>query len=79
MSDQSFPSPPAPAESPERDETLADGEWHRMHPLTPLFKGGLALIIIAGIAIANLRDRLIAWFVEFFTPCLLYTSDAADE
>ena len=48
--------------------TLADGEWHRMHPLTPLFKGGLALIIIAGIAIANLRDRLIAWFVDLFTP-----------
>lgn len=39
-----------------------------MHPLTPLFKGGLALIIVAGIAIANLRDRLIAWFVDLFTP-----------
>ena len=75
MSDQSFPSPPAPAESPERDETLADGEWHRMHPLTPLFKGGLALIIIAGIAIANLRDRLIAWFVEFFTPDEVHYDD----
>ncbi len=39
-----------------------------MHPLTPLFKGGLALIIVAGIAVANLRDRLIAWFVDLFTP-----------
>lgn len=39
-----------------------------MHPLTPLFKGGLALIVVAGIAIANLRDRLIAWFVDLFTP-----------
>ncbi|AXL13682.1 hypothetical protein DXT68_03040 [Microbacterium foliorum] len=39
-----------------------------MHPLTPLFKGGLALIIVAGIAFANLRDRLIAWFVDLFTP-----------
>lgn len=68
MSEQPFPSPPAAADSPARAATLADGEWHRMHPLTPLFKGGLALIIIAGIAIANLRDRLIAWFVEFFTP-----------
>ncbi|MEV7610098.1 PH domain-containing protein [Microbacterium sp. NPDC089320] len=64
----------APAPTGERTvgttgpETLADGEWHRMHPLTPLFKGGLALIIIAGIAIANLRDRLIAWFVDLFTP-----------
>lgn len=48
--------------------TLADGEWHRMHPLTPLFKGGLVLIIVAGIAITNMRDRLINWFVTLFTP-----------
>lgn len=69
MSEQHFSAPagesavrsPAPT-------TLADGEWHRVHPLTPLFKGGLALIIIAGIAIANLRDRLIAWAVDLFTP-----------
>ncbi|MFD6816933.1 PH domain-containing protein [Microbacterium sp. NPDC060132] len=47
---------------------LADGEWHRMHPLTPLFKGGLALIIVAGIVIANMRDRVIAWLVGMFTP-----------
>lgn len=39
-----------------------------MHPLTPLFKGGLALIIIAGIVITNLRDRIITWFVELFAP-----------
>ncbi|MFJ6533892.1 PH domain-containing protein [Microbacterium sp. NPDC091662] len=52
----------------EGSTTLANGEWHRMHPLTPLFKGGLALIIIAGIVIANMRDRLIAWAVGIFTP-----------
>ena len=77
MSEQQFPTPPPPAtptptptnvEPRAEATTLADGEWHRMHPLTPLFKGGLALIIIAGIAIANLRDRLIAWFVDLFTP-----------
>ncbi|MCT1478662.1 PH domain-containing protein [Microbacterium sp. p3-SID336] len=39
-----------------------------MHPLTPLFKGGLALIIVAGIVIANMRDRVIAWLVALFTP-----------
>jgi putative membrane protein len=39
-----------------------------MHPLTPLFKGGLALIIIAGIVIANMRDRLITWVVALFAP-----------
>ncbi|MBD7958368.1 PH domain-containing protein [Microbacterium sp. Sa4CUA7] len=50
--------PPALVRSP-----LSDGEWHRLHPLTPLLRGGLALIVIVGIVIANLRDRLIAMFV----------------
>ena len=70
MSEPQLP-PPTAATSPRpsgESSTLADGDWHRMHPLTPLFKGGLALIIVAGIAIANLRDRLIAWFVDLFTP-----------
>jgi putative membrane protein len=48
--------------------SLADGEWHRMHPLTPLFKGGLVLIIVAGIVISNLRDRVITWAVGIFAP-----------
>ncbi|MGB4137471.1 MAG: PH domain-containing protein, partial [Microbacterium sp.] len=48
--------------------SLADGEWHRLHPLTPLFKGGLALIIVAGIVISNLRDRVIGWLVRLFAP-----------
>ena len=50
--------PPALVRSP-----LSDGEWHRMHPLSPLLRGGLALIVIIGVVIANLRDRLIAIFV----------------
>lgn len=52
----------------EANETLADGEWHRMHPLTPLFKGGLVLIIVAGIVISNMRDRVVAWFVTVVSP-----------
>lgn len=62
------PSPSAPSVDSDSSATLANGEWHRMHPLTPLFKGGLALIIIAGIVIANMRDRLISWAVALFTP-----------
>lgn len=61
-------APVAPAPAPAPSTNLADGEWHRMHPLTPLFKGGLALIIVAGIVIANMRDRVIAWLVALFTP-----------
>lgn len=69
MSEQRFPAPAGGSTAgPSDPSTLADGEWHRMHPLTPLFKGGLALIVIAGIVIANLRDRLIAWAVDLFSP-----------
>lgn len=64
MSDQQQPTAPPSAGS----SSLADGEWHRMHPLTPLLKGGLALIILAGILIANMRDRVITWLVNLFAP-----------
>jgi putative membrane protein len=45
--------------SPNTD--LADGEWHRLHPATPLLRGGIALVAVIGIVIANLRERLIEW------------------
>lgn len=41
----------------------ADG-WRHLHPLSPLLRGGLALIVIAGIIIANLRDRVIQFFMN---------------
>lgn len=42
---------------------LADGEWHRPIPATPLLRGGLALVAIAGILIANFRERVIGLFL----------------
>lgn len=42
---------------------LADGEWHRLHPATPLLKGGIAFIAILGVIIANLRERILEVFV----------------
>ncbi|MDZ8200460.1 PH domain-containing protein [Microbacterium sp. SSW1-59] len=58
------PTPPADAaRSP-----LSDGEWHRMHPLTPLFRGGLVLVIVSGIIIANLRDRVLGFFFDGVIP-----------
>lgn len=42
---------------------LADGEWHRLHPLTPLLRGGLGFVAVIGIIIANLRERLVEWFL----------------
>ncbi|RCK57231.1 hypothetical protein DTO57_11555 [Microbacterium sorbitolivorans] len=39
-----------------------------MHPLTPLFKGGLVFIVVLGIILANMRDRLIYLVVGLFAP-----------
>ncbi len=39
-----------------------------MHPLTPLLKGGLVLVIVLGYLIANLRERLVYWAISLFTP-----------
>ncbi len=51
------------ASSPAASTTdFADGAWHRLHPATPLFRGGLAFIAIIGVLIVNLRDRLIEIF-----------------
>lgn len=70
MSDPAAPQPPAPAEAAAvppvaRAEAadLVDGEWHRLHPATPLLRGGLSLIIFLGILFSIFRDRLIAVFV----------------
>jgi len=47
---------------------LSDGEWHRLHPLTPLLRGGLVLVVVIGVIIANLRDRLVQIFLPMFVP-----------
>ena len=41
---------------------LADGEWHRLHPATPLLKGGFVFIVIAGYFISSARQQLIDLF-----------------
>jgi putative membrane protein len=50
---------------------LSDGEWHRLHPASPLLKGGIALVAIIGIVLTNLRERLI----ESFVPRAGYPDD----
>jgi len=49
---------------------IADGQWHRLHPASPLLRGGLALIAILGFVIANLRERLVEVFIPVFAPDL---------
>jgi putative membrane protein len=56
-------------EQPAPDSTgLADGEWHRLHPLTPLLRGGLGFIAIIGILVANLREQVVEWFLPGLCP-----------
>ncbi len=62
MSDPAVP-PVVPAAVPAPTVSLADGEWHRLHPATPLLRGGLYLVAIIGIIVANLRERLVEWFL----------------
>ncbi|MGO2660828.1 PH domain-containing protein [Mycetocola reblochoni] len=54
--DSAAPSATAPT-------TLADGEWHRVHPATPFLRGGIFFLAIIGFVIANLRERFISIFV----------------
>ncbi|QCR42277.1 hypothetical protein C1N91_00720 [Curtobacterium sp. SGAir0471] len=62
------PGPPPPAPPRQGNAAaaapLTDGEWHRLHPLTPLLKGGIFLIVVLGYTLSNLRDQLL----EFFVP-----------
>ncbi|MFE7845339.1 PH domain-containing protein [Microbacterium sp. NPDC057407] len=66
MTDPSL-SPSAPPQNLVRSP-LSDGEWHRLHPLTPLLRGGLFLIVVIGVVVANLRDRLIFLFLPWLAP-----------
>ncbi|TFB84479.1 hypothetical protein E3O44_15495 [Cryobacterium algoricola] len=55
--------------------TLADGEWHRLHPASPLLRGGLFIVAILGFIISNLRERLL----DFFFHVPTYGDDPIDE
>lgn len=39
-------------------------EWQRLHPLSPLLRGGLFLLVVVGIIVANLRDRIFELFLD---------------
>ena len=55
---------------PARETNLADGEWHRLHPASPLLRGGLVFIAVLGFIIANLRERVVDMFLVLFAPDL---------
>jgi putative membrane protein len=55
---------------------LADGQWHRMHPATPLLRGGAVLVAIVAIVFANLRERLVDWVAR--VPDRTHDGDPVD-
>ena len=61
------PPPAAPGGRITTRSPMSDGEWHRLHPLTPLLRGGLFLLVMIGILVANLRERLFELFFPVFT------------
>lgn len=40
--------------------------WRTLHPLTPLLKGGLFVLVITGLIVANLRDYVLSFFFGQF-------------
>jgi putative membrane protein len=38
---------------------LTDGEWHRLHPATPLLRGGIVFVVILGVFVNNAREQLL--------------------
>lgn len=61
-----------------KEVDLTDGEWHRLHPATPLLRGGIALIAILGVIVVNLRDRLIGIFFPQWSDWGDYEGDPID-
>jgi len=55
----------APAAKVRADQ-MADGQWHRLHPATPLLRGGIGFIAVLGFVIANLRERLTNMMIGMF-------------
>ena len=68
------PTPHSLEQSSPAITSLSDGEWHRLHPASPLLKGGIALIAIFGVVIANFRER----FVDMFVPSFPQQGDPVD-
>lgn len=44
-------------------ERFTDGEWHRLHPATPLLRGGIVFVAVLGFVLSNLRERIVGFFV----------------
>jgi putative membrane protein len=41
-----------------------DGLWHRLHPASPLLRGGIGLVAVLIYLAGNLRERLVSWVFD---------------
>ncbi|WP_435093129.1 PH domain-containing protein [Clavibacter michiganensis] len=54
---------PVPAAEARIAEELTDGDWHRLHPATPVLRGGVLFIVAIGFLVSSLREQLVEQFV----------------
>lgn len=59
----SDPAPAIPAAEARIAEELTDGGWHRLHPATPLLRGGVVFLLAVGFLVSSLREQLVERFV----------------
>ncbi|MFT2689794.1 PH domain-containing protein [Clavibacter zhangzhiyongii] len=52
-----------PAAEARIAEELTDGGWHRLHPATPLLRGGVVFLIAIGFLVSSLREQIVERFV----------------
>jgi putative membrane protein len=57
-------------------ERFTDGEWHRLHPATPLLRGGIFFVAVLGFVLSNLRERVVNFFIGAPT---YYSGDPIDQ
>ncbi|WP_445443475.1 PH domain-containing protein [Clavibacter sp. km1a] len=55
--------PAVPAAEARVAEELTDGGWHRLHPATPVLRGGVVFIVAIGFLVSSLREQLVERFV----------------
>ena len=56
-------APGIPAAEARVAEELTDGGWHRLHPATPVLRGGLVFIVAIGFLLSSLREQIVERFV----------------
>ncbi|RII95115.1 hypothetical protein DZF96_14680, partial [Clavibacter michiganensis] len=57
------PAASVPAAAARIAEELTDGDWHRLHPATPVLRGGVLFIVAIGFLVSSLREQLVEQFV----------------